>query len=245
VAVKKALKENKTTKVKVVGVGGIGLCLLPTLTKYLNYEHEKYPSVELTLIDGDTFEERNRSRQDFTVTGPKATIIAQDYKEKCARLQIWDVAEYLTDSNIIAHIRENDIVFSCVDNHKTRKLISDRAQELDNVVVISGGNDFTDGNVLVHVRKDGKNMNLPIANKFHPEILNPRDKNPGEQVARMGCQQLVVSEPQLLIANNAAAATMLSAFYAHQAGQFDKNPKEFSEFYFDVLSCKVVSRTRS
>ena len=37
---------KKPLKIKVIGTGGIGLCLLPSLCRYLNYNGETYPSVE-------------------------------------------------------------------------------------------------------------------------------------------------------------------------------------------------------
>jgi molybdopterin/thiamine biosynthesis adenylyltransferase len=167
-ATKKAAKDEspvakKPLKIKVIGTGGIGLCLLPSLCRYLNYNGEKFPAVEVSLIDGDTFEERNRERQDFVETGPKASMTAAEYRGKFPRLMFWDHPVYVADHNVIQLIRENDIVLLCVDNHKTRKLISDRAEELKNVTVISGGNDWTDGNVLLHIRRDEKNLTPPLA----------------------------------------------------------------------------------
>jgi hypothetical protein len=158
---------KRPTKIKVIGLGGVGLCLLPTLCRFLNYGD--FPSVEVHLIDGDEFEERDRDRQDFTVTGPKASVVADEYREKFPRIMFWDHPVFLAEQNVIAFIRENDLVFVCVNNHRTRKLVSDRAEQLESITVISGGNDYTDGNVQVHVRQDGKNLTLPLANKYHPE----------------------------------------------------------------------------
>lgn len=128
-----------------------------------------------------------------------------------------------------------------MDNHRTRKLVSDRAEVLDNITVISGGNDYTDGIVQVHVRRDGKNLTLPLANKYHPEILNPQDKYPADEGRR---QESNAKQPQLLITNNAVAATMLSVFYGIQNGRHERNPSEYGEFYLDVLSVKIVPRRR-
>jgi hypothetical protein len=93
-------------------------------------------------------------------------------------------------------------------------LISDRAEELDNITVVSGGNELTDGNILLHIRKDGENVTLPLANKYHPELLKPGDKNPGDEPEK-GCQVMAAAEPQLVATNFAAA----SADYAQHAVQ--------------------------
>ena len=122
-----------------------------------------------------------------------------------------------------------------VDNHATRKLVSDRCEDLENVVLISGGNDFTDGNVQVHIRRDGQNITLPIANDFHPEIMYPEDRNPADA----GCEELAQSQPQLVIANNAIAATMLSVFYAYLQDKIT-----YDEIYVDILrgNSRAVNR---
>ena len=248
-AKKSADTKKPPLKIKVIGTGGIGLCLLPVLCRYLNFSGEKHPSVEISLIDGDTFEERNRERQAFDQVGPKATVTAIEYRDQFPRLTFWDNPVYVADNNVIQLIRENDIVLLCVDNHKTRKLISERAEELKNVTVISGGNDWTDGNVLAHIRRDDKNLTPPLASKFHPEILNPTDKNPAdvEQKAE-GCNELAVSEPQLLITNNAIAATMLNVLFGFlDEKQYEKvlaNPHLHAEFYVDISVVKTISRER-
>lgn len=240
---------KKPLKVKVIGTGGIGLCLLPTLCRYLNYNGEKHPAVEVSLIDGDSFEERNRERQDFVEVGPKASMTAAEYRGKFPRLMFWDHPTYIADNNVIQLIRENDIVLLCVDNHKTRKLVSDRAEELNNVTVINGGNDWTDGNVLVHIRRNGKNLTPPLANKYHPEIMNPTDKNPAEVEQKPdGCADLAAAAPQLLIMNNYIAANMLAAFYiVTDEKLYEKviaNPENHGEFYCDLPTLKTVARPR-
>ena len=93
--------------------------------------------------------------------------------------------------------------------------------------MISGGNDFTDGNVQIYLRRDGKNVTLPLTNDYHKEIKNPTDKNPAE----MSCEELAKSEPQLVITNNAIAAWMLNAFYTYLMDKLD-----YDEVYVDILT---------
>lgn len=246
---KKKPVARKPLKVKVIGLGGIGLSLLPTLCRYLNYNDEKYPAVEVSLIDGDTFEERNRDRQEFVEVGPKASMTAAEYRGQFPRLMFWDHPVYVADNNVIQLIRENDIVLLCVDNHKTRKLVSDRAEELKNVTVISGGNDWTDGNVLVHIRREETNLTPPLANKYHPEIMTPTDKNPAEvEEKAAGCAKLAPAAPQLLITNNYIAAIMLAAFFnLVDEEQYEKvvaAPENYAELYCDLTTLKTVPRPR-
>lgn len=229
-------------KIKVVGTGGIGLCLLPTLCRWLAHSRVKFPDIQISLIDGDQFEEKNRERQSFNELGPKATTTANAYRTEFPGLLFFDHPTYIDDNNIIQLIRENDIVMVCVDNHKTRKLISDRAEELKNVTIINGGNDYTDGNVLMHIRRDNKNITPPLASSYHPEIAFPTDKHPGEVAESQGCQVVAVSAPQLLIMNNMIAANMLAFLYNlledKQFAKIVKDPKNWHELLADLKSNK-------
>ena len=145
-------------KIKVIGIGGIGSCLLPTLCRFLEHYENIGEEVNVTLIDGDIYTEENESRQNFSRLGSKAEVSTDDLKEIFNCIRFNSVPHYVVEENIVGIIRENDIVFLCVDNHATRKLVSDRCEELENVVLISGGNEFTDGNIQVHVRKNGENF---------------------------------------------------------------------------------------
>lgn len=221
-------------RIKVIGVGGIGTALLPPLTRYLNFATN--PSeMELTLIDGDRFEAKNRERQHFDNYGNKAEIVAARLRRDFECLNILVRPEFVIPDNVYSLIGERDVIFMGVDNHASRKLISNRCDDLDNVLLISGGNFFTDGNVQVYWRRDGEDQTLPLDNEFHPEIANPRDKNPGE----VGCGELAESVPQLIFTNNAIAAQMLSAFYAWSVGKLN-----FDEVYVDIVTGNVRSVRR-
>ncbi len=226
-------------KIKVIGIGGIGCCLLPTLCRFLDfYENPGEEDKCVTLIDGDIYTEENESRQSFSRLGNKAEVTEDDLSEIFSSIIFNSVPHFVIEENIVGLIREHDIVFLCVDNHATRKLVSDRCEELNNVVLISGGNEFTDGNIQVHVRKDGEDLTLPVANSYHPEIEFPRDKNPGEA----SCDELVKSAPQLVFMNNMIAAMMLACFYNYLNDKTD-----YDEVYCDILTGnnRAVKRSKS
>jgi hypothetical protein len=227
----------KGLKIKIVGCGGIGSWLVDPLCTLLNFS--TVPSIEVALIDGDFYEERNRESQNFDWIGPKASVAAARLKERSPRLFFVDYPTYLTEDNIGTLIREHDIVAVCVDNHKTRKLISDRAETLDNIIVVSGSNDLTDGVVLVHVRRDGENVTLPLANKYHPELQNPVDTNPGEGEDRGKQGQ---ESPQLVATNFAIASLMLNALYRIVTA--DVKSMRYSEVFMDIITNQAKSRLR-
>jgi molybdopterin/thiamine biosynthesis adenylyltransferase len=209
---------SQTKKIKVIGAGGIGSHLVEPLARYLNYtEHH----CEVMIIDGDFFEDRNRERQRFGQAGiNKAVAMVSVLREQFPKVHFRSKDEYLTENNVVSTIREKDVVFLGVDNHATRKLVSDRCCELEDVLLISGGNGYTDGDVLVHWKKDGRDMTPPIA-VTAPEIKTPKDKNPGEftDVDRQGCQEEALANPQLLFTNLDIACCMLNCYYAYEQGR--------------------------
>jgi molybdopterin/thiamine biosynthesis adenylyltransferase len=226
--------------IKVIGVGGIGCALLPHLCRYLSYSAASLlpgggngpgsPPARLTLVDGDTFEARNAARQPFATLGNKARVKAAELAREFEALSFRALPEFIHESNAAGVIGEGDVVFLGVDNHRTRKLVSDHCRTLRDVVLISGGNDLTDGNVQVYVRRGGSDVTVPLT-RFHPEIANPRDRSPAE----MSCDELQrEASPQLLFTNLAVASAMLNAFYAWQQGSL-----AYGEVYVDILRARA------
>lgn len=238
------------TKVKVIGAGGIGLCLLPQLCRFLNYENKKFPEVEVSVIDGDAFEDKNRARQSFKNFGQKATQTANDLRDQFPRIVFYDHPVFVDEDNVVRFMRENDIVLSCVDNHKTRKILHDRAMELNNITVISGGNDQVDGDVITHIRRDGVDITSPIGCKVHhPSIASPNDLHPSEMNQPGSCSRQAAEVPQILLTNNLIAANMLGMFYnitdpVVYSDKVLKNPSMYHHVFIDMTLCKAVARER-
>jgi hypothetical protein len=231
--------------IKVIGIGDFGQCLLPTLCRYLNYNIKDFPNAQISLIDGGHFEERHRDRQGFAKVGPKACVIAGLYREQFPRITFCDHPAYLDAQNAGQLIQENDVVFLCVDNHQTRKLVSDRATQLRDVTIISGGCDWTEGNVLVHIRRGDQNLTPPLANKYHPEIVNPTDKHPSEVEEE---QRRQLSVPQLLIMSNLIAANILAVFFnivdERRWERVRAAPENYAELYCDLTTLTAKTRSR-
>lgn len=219
-------------KFKIIGAGGIGGYLVEPLCRYIEHTQE---GAEVTVFDGDKYEPKNSSRQRFTELQNKAEHTVSSLRDSFQKIRFKYKSEYLTPKNIVTSIREEDVVFLCVDNHATRKLVSDRCSELDNVVLISGGNDYTDGNVIVYIRKDGVDVTKSLTD-IHEKIANPQDENPGSivQTERSGCEQETQSSPQLLFMNLAIASSMCNCYYA-----WEQNRVNFHQVYLDILTHKM------
>lgn len=231
-------------KIKVIGCGGIGGFLIDPLARFIGHNDGYKSSIgsstlcDFSLIDGDKFEEQNSARQHFENTANKAEEKARLLTKDHPRIFFKPVPEYVTEDNIIINIREGDVVFCCVDNHTTRRLVAERCEELDNIVLISGGNDEIDGNVQIHVREDGKDI-TPSILKYHPEIQKAEGDNPGdEDVARMGCEQEVDAKPQLLFANEMAATLMQVTFRNWAEDRLD-----YGEVYFNIDDVSMAKYT--
>ena len=125
----------------IVGLGGIGSFLARLVTLFAASLGDV--AIRVVLIDGDSFEERNAARMEVPDLDNKAALVCSLLSSAFGRprLSIRPVESYLDVDNVEELIRERDIVFSCVDNHATRKLIGERCERLDDVVLISGGND--------------------------------------------------------------------------------------------------------
>ena len=222
--------------VKIIGLGGVGGIVARYGAVFLASLNR---DLRLVLIDGDSFEPGNASRMFFLDHGNKAAVVQQDLLEYLADapLSVVAIQEYVTRENLDRLIQEGDTVVLAVDNHATRKLVSDFcSRERQNVCLISGGNDGvgrdaagreqrgTYGNCQIHVRRDGQDL-TPSLTHLHPEIAAPHDHLPTDQ----DCIEQAVSVPQILFANLTAAATILNSLWLHLCGAL-----HYGEICFDV-----------
>lgn len=221
----------------VVGLGGIGSALVHPLAMFL---HSLRLPFRLVLVDGDQFEPGNAQRQMFRNLGNKADVKAKETLDLIGEssVMVVPVPEFITPENISKIIKPGDYVFACVDNHPTRKEISEHWGKLSDITLISGGNEGvsppnergTYGNVQVAIRKDGANKTVSIT-RYHPEITATKEKMPHE----ISCGELVESVPQILFTNLAVASAMLNAFYAVTCQQLS-----YQEVKLDILDGRML-----
>ena len=224
---------TQSIDVVIVGLGGVGTILAERLCRFLNFSQDYKSSI--LLIDGDKYEPKNYERQEFIGIGNKAETKAHELASRFKDIEFDVFDAYINEDNVQDVIGENTVVFICVDNHKSRMVINNYCKTLNDVTVVSGGNELTDGNAQLYVRKGGKDL-TPDLCAYHPEIANPEDKLPDE----MSCEELSVSEPQLYFTNLGVATLMCWLFYNSVVkGQHDR-----SEVYFDILSMNSNSKIR-
>jgi len=213
-------------EIKLIGMGGIGAALVPFLARY--FQHSRSLKARLTLVDGDAFEPGNRARQEFARFGNKAVVKAEELARAFPAVSVRALAQFVAPDNIAAMVREGDTVLLAVDNYATRRLVSKHCEGLDSVTLISGGNELTDGNVQVYLRRNGVDASRPLT-YLHPEIEHPTDLLPTDE----GCERLIATAaPQLLFTNLAVAAAMLGALYAI----IEQGEAPYDELYLDLPS---------
>jgi predicted ThiF/HesA family dinucleotide-utilizing enzyme len=225
------------SRLKVIGLGGIGCVVLQYLTVFLKSLDRP---LRLVLIDGDRFEAANTRRMVFQQIGNKAEVKAAEAVAWLGSSEVAVVAvpQFVTVDNVAQLIRSGDHVFLCVDNHPTRKLVSEHCATLADVALFSGGNEGVEpprergtyGNVQVYVRQDGRDVTASLT-RYHPEIATPKGKMPTDP----NCAELALSTPQILFTNLAVASAMLSAFFAYSCGQL-----AYQEVKLDIVDARML-----
>ena len=221
----------------VIGAGGTGSYLLPVLMRYLSSRTDVNDELIIRIIDGDKYDEGNVSRQEFAhsrIGKNKAEVQKEIYERKFPNLKIMAIGEYLGENNIDV-ISNGSIVFCCVDNHFCRNLVSKHCQKLDDVLLISGGNEYVDGNVQSYFRAKGEDRNNPIE-KRHPEIETVDD---GDR-SGMSCEELhnIPSGSQVIFANAMSGTLMACLFYSYVSGEY--TPWKIDDIFFDVGQVKTA-----
>jgi molybdopterin/thiamine biosynthesis adenylyltransferase len=219
-------------RVVIIGLGGIGSNLIEPLCRILAYATNKERAPKrVILIDGKAYKERNRERQRFSALANKAEVTIDWLKPLFPELDIESKPYFIDSNNILALIRDGDIVFLGCDNHATRNLISIHVGSLDNALLISGGNELHDGNVQIYERHGGKDV-TPSLIFQHPEIENPDDQNP----AKLSCEELTkAGEPQILTVNLTMATLMLNSFTLWLMN----GSIPYREIYFDLRTGNI------
>lgn len=232
------LEKLRGTAIRVIGLGGIGSHLVSNLGRFLWSQDAKSLGVMLHLVDGDSYELKNHERMAFQLAEGyhnKAIVKTIELVDAFGdRLSIRPLPDYLTPENIAAVVSEGDVLFLAVDNHQTRKLVSDHCERMHDIVLFSGGNDGVEGdergtlgNVQVYERREGKALKNPMT-RFHPELATPGDRAPYQ----LGCEDLIQrSAPQLLFTNLAVASSLLNVFYAWLVGEL-----RYEEVYVDIIA---------
>jgi hypothetical protein len=230
------LKLLTRSKIALIGMGGVGSIVAQFVVLFVASLRSRF---QCLLVDGDAYSPENAYRVAFPEMGNKAEVQAFSLSAQFGRpgLSLRPFAAYLTEENCREVIEEGDFVLLACDNHATRRLASRRLGELNDGVLISGGNDGvgpgqrgTYGNVQLYGRAAGRDAFGAPLDRFHPEIARPADRRPDE----LSCEELAqTGQPQLLFANLAVASAMCNALL--RLIMPPANERVYDEACLDVL----------
>lgn len=195
-------RHNKTTKkILAIGAGGIGNYF--ALGTAIN-------NTPITMMDYDIFEEKNANRQIFCEPGiKKVKAISKILKNVKA-------IDSKLDLNYLAHLKNKeqpDIIIGCLDNFKTRNLLSQYTKE-NNILYLDGGVGTTKGQVLQN------------PDKFQLPKLKPNKEK--------SCAH--VPNPSIVIPN-----CIIGLYLAH-AINYDLNNKEIELNYNTLLPTRLIEQ---
>lgn len=220
----------KFDRVIVVGCGGTGSHLIDPLVRMLAF-HDRGCG-DILIVDGDEYESKNSERQIFNEAelGKNKALATQ------ARLNPFEVTalpEFINGEKFSELVQNKGslLVIASVDNHATRNAMI-RVLENDgfeDFVFISPGNDYSHGQSVLWVRKNGKDRTVHPFEKY-PGLKEPTDHIPGHS-----CQVEAVSTPQLITANASSALTVLLSVQAI----LDEKPL-YEEVHFDCVRMKMA-----
>lgn len=193
----------------VIGCGGTGSKFLIEFGRYL-YGLNLKENYEITIIDGDTVEERNIARQTFQKEDigrfkaeVMSEILSQVFKIKTYYIpdyikKVDELSKYISDENI-------NIIIACVDNHPCRAIIHQVFITCsDFIIYLDSANGEYNGEVVIGAKLYGKQI-FPDRVFYYPEVLTDKDGD------RNSCSYKMVKEPQQLIANLMAANILMIA----------------------------------
>ncbi len=229
----------KFDHVYLVGTGGSGSHLAKVLAMLLaNKPEGKRPT--LTLIDADTVEPGNLSRQAFATNNInefKVNALVNAIKPTLPDgFKLYGVNKWFTPELAAKAVKENSLIIGCVDNHRTNKQMEDAVGNLQTGAFICSTGHLTEGMIFTHIRYQGRELSAkPSA--FRPEIADPKDYHPGEDpdcfaTANEGGLQLIAT-------NTSSAMHVLQVVSALLDG--DPIP---TMYHFDILKFKAMSQLK-
>lgn len=225
----------KFKHVFLIGVGGTGSHLVGPLTQLMRFHPEG--TNEITIIDGDAYENGNATRQVFDA-GDIGENKARATAKRLNLPGVKTIAQFVDKDKfgqILAQtVKKEDslLIITAVDNHATRNAAIKALDEgeYQNFVLISPGNAYDRGQVVLYIKEDGE-MQTTHPFKKYADIANPEDHIPGGE----GCARQVAASPQLITANMGAAfgTLMLVSNILDEKGWFE-------ELHFDCRKAKLV-----
>jgi len=201
--------EKPKFKILCIGAGGTGGYFLKEFSRFF---HTELPVTELSVIDGDTVEEHNLSRQCFLsedIGQKKASVLSNILNDSFETT--WNCfPRYLTSLSDFEDIFGRDgnipVIIGCVDNHGCRLLCEEYFKSVDDCIYFDSANEIESGEVVFSYKFKGKQVSL-LRSEIFPDITKGDTRN----VTELSCEELNVHMPQHIMTNMMAGNILLSA----------------------------------
>ena len=225
----------------VVGSGGTGTYFLKEFSRFIAGGIQEIG--KMTIIDGDTVEEKNCSRQAFApedVGQNKAAVMA-DILNSAFELNYEAVSDYLTElSQLKRLVTDNEIpvIIGCVDNHACRLLLEQYFDMKDTICYLDSANEFSTGEVVFSYKKDGKLVS-PVRSVLFPDIKSADLRKRTD----MSCEELNNVAPQHIATNMEAGNILLKEMCCILKGNAHPGMVTFDldSFYQEYVPAKIAS----
>jgi hypothetical protein len=239
------MSEQRPEETFVVGIGGIGWIVSFMLGFSFNFSTVPH---RVNLVDGGIYKPDHADHEFFLKLNNKARAQQEHLARLFSNVAFRSVPYYLSEARgekvlpVHGVVSDNAVVFLCVDNHKSRKLLSDHCESLHNATLISGSNDGGSlGFVQVHIRRNDRDITPPISFQ-HPDIESPDDYSPEDRLRTPGCDERLRSGKQLPSTLFCVAAMMHAAFFTIRDLEKQGNLDDFP--YREVFFCCATGKAR-
>jgi molybdopterin/thiamine biosynthesis adenylyltransferase len=223
--------------IAIAGCGGQTSYLLPPLISTFKPSH-------VHLLDGDTFETHNLSRQlvpESAIGKNKAVVFAERIQHlvqsmpESLRFPVDVVAHetWFTPATAFDQYLP-DVVVSCIDNHEGRAAVLSYCDD-NNVPAVIGGNDFFDASASIYLPSWSGSDKDPRV--IFPEILTDKTNSP------LSCldEDMLKNTPQLAIANSLAANLILVCLWRlFVVSKENKSALDVLPYYFEINEMELT-----
>lgn len=198
-------------KVVVVGAGGTGSALLPSLARlhHAMVELGHPGGIECTVYDDDTVSEFNVGRQGFypnDVGQYKATLLVN--RMNLLMGTNWVAEPRRVDSRINLHA---DLVIGCVDSRRARHAIVQAAKRGKCRYYLDCGNEEDRGQVILGEFGKPRNDRLPHVGDLFPDMLNPKNDKADDTPS---CSMADALRKQSLVINQAISVQAFNLLWS-------------------------------
>jgi PRTRC genetic system ThiF family protein len=247
------LPASDRLRLFLVGCGGTGSWLAPSVARIARLQRDQGREVEVAFYDHDDIELKNIPRQHFCdgeLGRNKAVTLAARYSAAWG-VEVAAVPKKFAGQSLPIDGNALTIVIGCIDNAAARQVIARRITPTrsyqEHIWWLDCGNDESSGQVIVGSAVNPVDLGnvftpsckickrLPAPSLVAPDLLEPRPEELA--TSKMSCAEIQMANAQSLAVNQMVAAVATD----YLLGLVNGGLRRFATF-FDLLSGSMRSR---